>query len=1099
MPRATTGARSGRPRTSRAANGSSLASTRRSAARSPRSTTRGAVSRIARRSRTRSRTGICRTRTRRSRGRSSSRALPTRPGARPKARASWARGSRIPRTASTSRRTSRRSIDASVKLHRLIHQSIRAEVPDTICEVRGERRRKFTTANLRLDSPPPVAERRNLPQEAKLNRQHVCRLAGSITVLAAFALLAIGSQAGAGAPLHRYIVQLSDSPLASYRGGITGLAPTNPSTLGAVKLDPSSTASRAYLGYLDQKQASFRTTVSQALGRAVAFPFSYRYAFNGVTAVLTESEAAAVAGVQGVANIEQEQTLQLQTDVGPAWIGATSIWDGSAAGGVRGTMGEGIVVGDIDTGINHDHPSFAPTGGDGYTVRNPRGTFYGVCDPLTGLPFCNSKLIGVYDFTGTTPEDDNEHGSHTASTAVGNVISAAVLHAPTVDITRKISGVAPHANLITYKACTAAGCLSPSTTAAIDQAVADGVDVINFSIGGGSRDPWGDANSDAFLGARDAGVFASVSAGNSGPAARTMGSPANAPWVTAVAATTHNRKFVNALTGMSGGTSPPANMTGAGVTAGYGPAKIVYAGDYGYPLCGDGPALPTGDSLIGDAFGLPGVAISYSNGLTVKQWLATAGDHTATIAGQSLDLASANGDQMASFSSRGPDKTVPDVLKPDIGAPGVDILAAVNSTDPLADPEYGILSGTSMAAPHLTGAAALVRALHRTWTPAEIQSALMTTAKTTVTEGGKAVGAFSRGAGRADPMKAALAGLVMNETAPRYLAADPAAGGDPTTLNVPSIASSGCEATCTWTRTVTSSLATTAKWSVSVAKPKNMGLTVSPTSFTLAPGASQVLTVKADVSKLAVGQWLEGEVRLAAGSAAPAAHLPVTVFVGRSGSVSLTGTGTSGSATVSLTSKVSITSFQSRVWGLTKGVVKHLQMTQDSAPLLPYNSVNTSVTLVDVPAGSKALAAAITEATSTDVDLYVGRDSNGDGKASADEEVCSSASETALESCQVPNPVGGTYWVLVQNWATGQALDDIDLAIAVVPGTNNGNLTVQGPTTSVAAGTPFDVTLSWNEPAMAVDDAWFALVEYGSDKQHPTNAGSLLVKLTRTS
>jgi subtilisin family serine protease len=979
-------------------------------------------------------------------------------------------------------------------------------------------------------------------------KSHTCRLAGALAAIAAIVVVATGSQATAGPALSRYIVQLSDAPLASYRGGVPGLAPTNPSALGAVKLDPTSAASRAYLGYLDQKQAAFRTSLTQALGRAVAVPFSYRYAYNGIAAVLTEDEAGTVSRLSGVSHVEREQTLQLQSDAGPAWIGAASIWNGSATGGPRGTMGEGVVVGDIDTGINHDHPSFAGTGGDGFTVQNGRGTFYGLCAPVTGLPFCNGKLIGVYDFTGTSPEDDNEHGSHTASTAVGNVIPAAVLHAPTVDITRKLSGVAPHANLITYKACTAAGCLSPATTAAIDQAVADGVDVINFSIGGGSRDPWADANSDSFLGARDAGVFASVSAGNDGPAARTMGSPANAPWVTAVAATTHNRKFVNALTGMSGGTNAPATMSGAGVTTGYGPAKIVYAGDFGAPLCGAGPALPTGDSavnpfppgtfhgeivvcdrgtygrvakgnnvkaggaggyvlandqasgdsLIGDAFALPGVAISYSNGLMLKQWLATPGEHTATIAGESLDLAAANGDQMASFSSRGPDKSVPDVLKPDIGAPGVDVLAAVHTTDPLAAPEYGILSGTSMAAPHLAGAAALVRALRPTWTPAEVQSALMTTAKTSVTEGGKAVGPFARGAGRVDLTKAAIAGLVLNETAPNYLAADPSAGGDPTTLNIASLASSGCEATCTWTRTVTSSLATTAKWTASVTKPKSVGLTVTPASFTIAPGASQVLTVKADVSKLAVGQWLEGEIRLAAGSAAPAAHLPVTIFVGRSGSVSLTSTGTSGSATVSVTSKVAIKSFQSRVWGLTKGVVKHLQMTQDAAPLLPYDSPNTSVTLIDVPAGSKALAAAITAATSTDVDLYVGRDSNGDGLASSDEEVCSSASEVALESCQVPNPSGGRYWVLVQNWLTGQGLDDIDLAVAVVPGTSNGNLTVSGPATSIPAGTPFDVSLSWNEPSMAVDDAWFALVEYGSDRQHPTNAGSLLVRLTRT-
>jgi subtilisin family serine protease len=977
-------------------------------------------------------------------------------------------------------------------------------------------------------------------------KHHSFKLAALLAIVGAIAVLAVGSDAGAGTALNRYIIQLSDPALASYRGGVPGLAATNPATLGAAKLDASSASSKAYLSYLSQKQSAFASSLGQALGRPVDVPNSFRYAFDGVVARLTDGEAATVAGLAGVKHVEKEAMLQLQTDAGPAWIGATSIWDGSATGGPRGTQGEGVVVGDIDTGINHDHPSFAPTGGDGYTIRNPRGTYYGLCDPVTGTPLCNSKLIGVYDFTGTSPEDDNEHGSHTASTAVGDVINAAVLHAPTIDITRKLSGVAPHANLITYKACTAAGCLNVATTQAIDQATADGVDVINFSIGGSSNDPWSDSNAQAFLGARDAGVFASVAAGNSGPAARTMGSPANAPWVTAVAAATHNRKFLNHLTGMSGG---PADMTGAGVTTGYGPAKIVYAGDYGYPLCGEGPALPdgssavnpftpgtfhgeivvcdrgtygrvakgnnvkaggaggyvlandqaSGNSLIGDAFALPGVALTYGDGLVLKQWLATAGTHTATIGGATIDLSPSNGDVMASFSSRGPDKTVPDVLKPDIAAPGVDVLAAVNTTNPLSDPEYGILSGTSMAAPHMTGAAALVRALHSTWTPAEIQSALMTTAKTSVTEGGKAAGPFSRGAGRVDLTKAALAGLVMNETAPNYTAADPSTGGDPTTLNVPSVANSGCEATCTWTRTVTSSLAATAKWTVATVRPKNMGLTVTPSSFTLAPGASQKLTITADVSKLGVGQWLEGEVRLSAGTAAPAAHLPVEVFVGKGGSVSVETTGTSGSQTVQVSSKVAIKSFQSRVWGLTKGTVKHLQMTQDAAPLLPYDSPNTSVTLVDVPAGSKVLAAAITAATSSDVDLYVGRDANNDGAASSDEEVCSSATEAVLESCSVSNPAGGRYWVLVQNWLTGQGLDDIDLAIAVVPGADNHNLTATGPATAVPAGVPFGLTLSWNEPNLAVGDSWFALVEYGSDKSHPSNAGSLLVKLTRTS
>lgn len=975
--------------------------------------------------------------------------------------------------------------------------------------------------------------------------QRSIRTAGTVAVLGALLVLAIGAQAGA-ASLSGYIVQLSDPPLASYRGGVPGLAATNPATIGATKLDPSSPASKAYLSYLSQQQQAFLTTLAATIGRAPVATISYTYAFNGLFIPLSDDEAGVVAKLAGVKNVEKERMLQLQTDVGPQWIGATSIWDGSAAGGVRGTMGEGVVVGVIDTGVNSDHPSFAATGGDGYTVKNPRGTYYGLCAPVTGLPFCNSKLIGVYDFTGTSPEDDNEHGSHTASTAVGNVIPAAVLKAPTINITRKISGVAPHANLITYKACTAAGCLNALTTQAIDQATADGVDVINFSIGGSSRDAWSDANGQAFLGARDAGVFASVAAGNSGPAAETMGSPANAPWVTAVAATTHNRKFVNKLTGMTGG---PADVTGAGVTAGYGPAKIVYAGDYGYPLCGAGPAVAatgdsvinpfppgtfngeivvcdrgtygrvakannvkaggaggyvlandqaSGNSLVGDAYPLPGLGVSYSDGVALKAWLKTADEHVATIAGTTLDLSASNGDQMASFSSRGPDKTHPQVLKPDVAAPGVDILAAINGPVTVGDAEYGVLSGTSMAAPHVAGAAALIRALHRTWTPAEVQSALMLTAKTSITEDGKASGPFARGAGRADLTKAALSGLVLDETGANYLAANPATGGDATTLNVPSLASPACLATCTWKRTVTNALATTTGWSVSTAKPKLLGLTVSPASFTLAPGAKQELTITADVSKLGVGQWIAAEVRLTA-SGSPTLHMPVEVFVGQAQTVKLETNVTQGSATVSVQSPVAIKSFQSRVFGLTRGTVTHLQMTQDSAPLLPYDSANTSVTLVDVPAGAKVLAAAITAATSSDVDLYVGRDANGDGKATADEQVCASASDTVFESCQAPNPAGGTYWVLVQNWLTGQALDDVDLTVAVVPGGDNGNFTAVGPSGGVAANTPFDVTLAWNEPKLAAGETWFALVEYGSDKRHPTDAGSLLVELKRTS
>jgi hypothetical protein len=205
--------------------------------------------------------------------------------------------------------------------------------------------------------------------------KHHFKVAALLILLATIVVLGVGSQANAGSTLSRYIIQLSDPALASYRGGVPGLAATNPGVLGQAKLDPTSTASTAYLSYLDQRQTAFKTSLTQALGRAVSLPFSYRYAYDGVSAVLTDAEAAKVADMAGVVHVEKEQVLHLQTDAGPAWIGAPSIWDGTATGGPRGSMGEGVVVGDIDTGMNHDHPSFAPTGDDGYTIRNPRGTY----------------------------------------------------------------------------------------------------------------------------------------------------------------------------------------------------------------------------------------------------------------------------------------------------------------------------------------------------------------------------------------------------------------------------------------------------------------------------------------------------------------------------------------------------------------------------------------------------------------------------------------------------------------------------------------------------------------------------------------------------
>jgi subtilisin family serine protease len=982
-------------------------------------------------------------------------------------------------------------------------------------------------------------------------RVHAWRVLGVLALAAVAATTLASAQAGAAAGTERYIVKLADAPLASYRGGIAGLAATNPAAIGAVKLDPTSAASKVYVDFLAGKQNALLAALTTAIGRSVTPVFTYRYAYNGFALDLAPTEAARLASLPGVLKVEKDFVRHLQTDAGPAWIGAPGVWDGSATAAFGATKGEGVVVGVIDTGINHDHPSFADVGGDGYNHQNPRGHFYGLCAPVTGAPFCNDKLIGVWDFTGTTPLDDNQHGSHTASTSAGNVLNAS-LNAPTITLTRPISGVAPHANLITYKACIAVGCVGASLTAAIDQATADAVDVINYSIGGGPTDPWADSDSESFLGARDAGIFVSASAGNDGPRPETVGSPANSPWLLSVAASTHNRAFVNALTSMSGGAgAAPANIAGRSLTSGFGPAPVVYAGDYGFPLCGDGPAAPTGeaainpfppgtfdgeivvcdrgtygrvekasnvaeggaggfvlandqasgDSLVGDAYPIPGLGISYTSGLTLKAWLASGTGHTASIAGTTANTAASNGDVMASFSSRGPNKPVPGVIKPDITAPGVDVLAAVHTVNPTSPPEFGVLSGTSMSSPHMAGAAALMRALHGNWTPAEIQSALVTTAKSAGVrkeDGLKPADAFDMGGGRVDLSRAGRAGLTLEVPTADFTTANPETGGDPTTLNLATLGEDDCDGTCTWTRTVKSRAGAVTTWRAVTSGPKQAVLTVSPAQFTLAPNATQVLTITADVRKLPVGQWNFGAVRLVpSSSSVPETRLPLAFQTAKPVPVNVVTNTTQGATIVTTTSKVAITNLQALVSGLTQGNVSNLTIEQDPTPTEgPYDvAVGTKTVLVDVPAGSRFLATEIADATSIDIDLFVGRDADGDGAAEEGEELCRSASDTAFESCRLSNLQGGKYWILVQNWL-GFGLDEVKLVTAVIPNASAGNLTVTGPK-SVPAGTPFDVTVTYREPAMDPGETWFALVELGSDKQHPNNAKALFVRIER--
>lgn len=808
---------------------------------------------------------------------------------------------------------------------------------------------------------------------------------------------------------------------------------------------------------------------------------------------------------------------------------------------IEGNMGEGIIIGVIDTGINPSNPSFADIGDDGYDHTNPWGTgnYVGVCDPADDsydptFP-CNDKLIGAWGFAtvnGGDPRDYDGHGSHTASTAGGNFVFDAPVIAPTITITPSISGVAPHANIVAYAGC----CTLAALTAAIDQVVVDAVDVVNYSIGGGSSDPWNDFDSLGFLAAREAGIFVATSAGNSGPGAATMGSPADAPWILSVGASTHGRSFLNVVEGMSGGdTTPPADIVGKGLTEGYGPAPIVYAGDYGDALClnpfaagtwtngeivvcdrginarvekganvlagGAGGMVLANVAANGEGFGtlsgdshfLPAVHIANADGLALKAWLASGSGHMATISGMSYS--GDYGDIMAGFSSRGPNPSVPDYLVPSVTAPGVDIIAAYGTDDSV---EWNVVSGTSMASPHAAGAAALLMATNPGWSPAEIQSAMMTTAYTGVWDNDAVTPAdpFDMGSGRVDLTAASTAGLVLDVTIAEYENAEPALGGDPKELNLASFGNSQCVQSCSWTRTVKSVADASVEWTAS--SSGSYPVNVEPANFTLAPGGTQEIVVTADVSGADAGSWLFAQVALTPDDAAvSAAHFPVGVVPTKGTLPILIEIQTrrdAGSQLVEDLTAIAITDLTTESYGLAQGTQYDFQLDQDPTNGAPYDNLNDVWwQTVAVPAGAKRLVAEVVASSAPDVDLFVGTGAT----PSAATEVCASTTSSFIEYCNVDDPADGTWWVMVQNWA-GSATppDDITTVIGVVPGSDAGNMTVTGPT-SVPVLDPFDLRVFWDEPTMDASEYWYGAFSIGTDPGNPGNIGTVRVDLER--
>ena len=306
---------------------------------------------------------------------------------------------------------------------------------------------------------------------------------------------------------------------------------------------------------IDEQRAVHVDAISRALGRDIAITHRYAITMNGIATSLTPAEAARVAALPGVAAVREQRHFVTDTYRGPEFIGADSLWSGSATPNGLGTRGEGVVVGVIDTGSSIAHPSFANDATCGFGASTPKILSRVDCTTTDAAGVCN----------GDAPEADpgNGHGVHTASTAVGDRIDENVIPPPSLPPQHDaMSGVAPCASLRTYKVCPITGCTDAAITAGIENAIADRVDVINFSIGPNcgsvpGESPWSDGDA-IWIDALAADIFVAASAGNTragcpDPVGKVshMG-----PWLTTVAAATHDENVAG--TGLMSATGPGA-------------------------------------------------------------------------------------------------------------------------------------------------------------------------------------------------------------------------------------------------------------------------------------------------------------------------------------------------------------------------------------------------------------------------------------------------------------------------------------------------------------------------------------------------------------
>ncbi|KAG6591258.1 CO(2)-response secreted protease, partial [Cucurbita argyrosperma subsp. sororia] len=576
------------------------------------------------------------------------------------------------------------------------------------------------------------------------------------------------------------------------------------------------------------------TSVNRRNGNAVVR--TYKHGFTGFAARLSEQEAHAMRQRPGVVSVFPDPILKLHTT--HSWdflVSQTSVKIDSAPKAdppTSSSQPSDTIIGILDTGIWPESESFRDEGMPPIPSR-----WKGTC--MAGDDFtssnCNRKIIGARFYESSesdgirfhSPRDGAGHGTHVASTAAGSAVANASYYGLAAGTAK---GGSPGSRIAMYRVCMADGCHGSSILAAFDDAINDGVDVLSLSLGAPTYYKPELTTDPIAIGAFHAvekGITVVCSAGNDGP---TPGSVVNdAPWILTVAASTIDRDFESDVV-----LGNKKVIKGEGINFSALESSPVYPLIHGKSanksstsedsarICSEGSmdeALVKGKivicesseegggsywqgqaetveslggvgivliddqtKLVAEKFTSPITAISSKDGDEVLAYVHSSRNPVATILPTLTVINYKPAPAIAYFSSRGPNPAVLNMIKPDISAPGVNILAAwlgndTNSTpQPENSPLFNVISGTSMSCPHVSGVVAMVKSQNPTWSPSAIKSAIMTTAIQTnnlespmTLDTGSVATPYDYGAGEISTTGALKPGLVYETSTTDYL------------------------------------------------------------------------------------------------------------------------------------------------------------------------------------------------------------------------------------------------------------------------------------------------------------------------------------------